>query len=678
MSELSAFAKAVIRTKGRGLVVLMGDEGKEEAIIDELVGIYGSAIRIGSPQEGSIRGAVTWEQLDRVLGLSSPLVVISARVALDANALAAGAGLVKAKGLLVLLLGKRRGAVPSSQALRFGPPSPFVEHVLESARSCAVGMGYDVERGVLWKNLNWSSSLKVKRGFKPTPEQQTVIDEMKDMAKKEGSKVLIVRGDRGRGKSAALGLGAAAYVRESRGANLVVISKRTESLGVLFDFFERASGFKRVEDRVFRGRDGSLRWMPIDLALIFPPSLVDLVIVDEAAEFPIDALLSLVRKFKKIVFATTVQGYEGSGRGFELRFAESVKREARHAVAAITLMTPIRFMPGDPLERWAQETLLLKPELPQPDMSSVEIREIPRDFKVISDFYSILAEAHYRNEPNDLAAMMDLPNRSFVAAYGGGRPLGIVELSREGPLSEGEVRIIEEGGELPGNLIPDKLIGRSRMKGFERYWGQRIVRIAVHPAFQRRGVGTSLLSYVEKKAMEAGAAWVGASFSVDKEILSFWVKNGYVPAYISWKAVRSAGSPSAIVIKPLERAVEDMLRGRSPEIMWHWIMGVPTIFKGVNPEAMALCLTTLGRLSKRAGMPIKGFLEQPLESSIPLLAWAARAYSSSERPRLDLLEALLRFLRDGEGSRTDKVKISELLRQLYGSNGEVTGCIGVS
>ncbi|WP_449463329.1 GNAT family N-acetyltransferase [Tardisphaera miroshnichenkoae] len=678
MSELLAFARAVMRARGRGLVVLMGDEIKEEAAVDELVSLYGNAIRISSPQEGPARGAVTWEQLDRVLGVSSPLVVISARVALDANALAAGAGLVKAGGLLVLLLGKRRGAVPSSQALRFGPPSPFVEYVLKSARNCAVGMGYDVERGTLWKNLNWSSPAKVKRGFKPTPEQQMVIDEMRGMAEKSGSKILIVRGDRGRGKSAALGLGAATYIKSSRGANVAVISKKIESLSVLFDFFQRASGFERVDDRVFRGKNGSLRWMPIDLAPLFPPSLLDLVIVDEAAEFPIDALLLLVRKFKKMVFATTVQGYEGSGRGFELRFAEAVKREARHAVTAVTLTTPIRFLPDDPLEKWAQETLLLRPELPQCDMSSLEIREIPRDFKIISEFYAILAEAHYRNEPNDLAAMTDLPNRSFVGAYGGGRPLGIAELSKEGPLSEEEVRVVEQGGELPGNLIPDKLIGRSRMKGFEKYWGQRIVRIAVHPAFQRRGVGTTLLSYVEKKAREAGAAWLGASFSVGAEILSFWLKNGYVPAYISWKTVSSGGSPSVIVIKPLDQAVEDLLRERSSEIMWHWILGTPTVFKGIDPKAMALCLTALGRLSKRVSMPLKRPLELPFESSIPLLAWAARAYSSSEKPRLDLLEALLRFLREGGGSRTDKLKISSLLDQLYEGDDEAAGCIGVS
>lgn len=664
--------------RGRGLVVLMGDEGKEEAAIDELVSLYGSAIRIGSPQEGPVRGAITWDQLDRVLGTSSSLVVISARVALDANALAAGAGLVKAGGLLVVVLGKRRGAVPSSQALRFGPPSLFVGHVLESARNCAVGMGYDVERGTLWKNLNWSSPARVKRGFKPTPEQQMVIDEMEEMAEKGGSKILIVRGDRGRGKSAALGLGAAAYVKRSRGASVAVISKRAESLSVLFDFFERASGFERVEDGVFRGKSGTLRWMSVDLASLFPPSLLDLVIVDEAAEFPIDVLLSLVRKFKKMVFATTVQGYEGSGRGFELRFAQAIKREARHAVAAVTLTTPIRFLPDDPLEKWAQETLLLRPELPQCEMSPLEIREVPRDFNTISSFYSILAQAHYRNEPNDLAAMMDLPNRTFVGAYGGGRPLGIAELSREGPLSEEEVRVVEEGGELPGNLIPDKLIGRSRMKGFERYWGQRIVRIAVHPAFQRRGVGTALLSYVEKKAREEGAAWLGASFSLDSEVLSFWFKNGYVPAYISWKKVSSGGSPSAIVIKPLNQAVEDLLRERSPEITWHWILGLPTLFKDVDPKAMALCLVALGRLSKPTGLPFRRPLELPLESSIPLLVWAARAYSSSEKPRLDLLEALLRFIRNGEGSRTDKQKISSLLGQLYEGGSEAMGCIGVS
>ena len=61
------------------------------------------------------------------------------------------------------------------------------------------------------------------------------------------------------------------------------------------------------------------RFMAPD-ALLSSSETADWLIVDEAAAIPAPLLHQLVARFPRTLLTTTVQGYEGTGRGFLLKF----------------------------------------------------------------------------------------------------------------------------------------------------------------------------------------------------------------------------------------------------------------------------------------------------------------------------------------------------------------------
>ncbi|STQ10133.1 tRNA(Met) cytidine acetyltransferase TmcA [Enterobacter cloacae] len=88
-------------------------------------------------------------------------------------------------------------------------------------------------------------------------------------------------------------------------------------------------------------------------ALLASSHHADWLIVDEAAAIPGPVLEKLVARFPRVLLTTTVQGYEGTGRGFLLKFCAQFSALQRY-----TLSTPVRWAAGCPLERVVASALL--------------------------------------------------------------------------------------------------------------------------------------------------------------------------------------------------------------------------------------------------------------------------------------------------------------------------------
>lgn len=547
---------------------------------------------------------ISYHELDKVLGQTYDMAIMDLINNLEPNDLGKLMGVVKGGGLYVFLMPSPSSFLKNVTRFRANLVTP--PHTVEELRDffekrflkklyLHVGIAiYDVDGRRFLKRF---PAVKVKRYIPPpllipekskiprkiyelalTQDQVEVLSLMSVFYKKAGEKkpVLVVTADRGRGKSSAIGLGLgglAHRLRKAKGRCRILVtapnpSNAQEVLRFAAKALRRLKHSVKVEEE--EGYLTAVRAKGIDIEYVQPVqaarSKADIVAVDEAASIPVPLLFSILDRHEKVVYSSTIHGYEGAGRGFSIRFLGRLRSMEGVEVYEYEMEEPIRYAPGDPVEKWVFDTLLLDAEpaeLDERDMEAVERGEIEyyapdlerfflEDEDELRQFFGIYIMAHYRNNPNDLGIMMDAPHH-FPRALKlkTGKIVVALELAEEGGLDEELSIQSAEGAWLLGNIIPDRLIKHYKLVDFGSLRGLRIVRIATHPRLMRRGLGSKALALLEEEAREKGYDWIGAGFGVTYELLKFWLRNGYTLVHMSPERNPISGEYTVIVIKPL-------------------------------------------------------------------------------------------------------------------------------
>ncbi|PSQ14310.1 tRNA(Met) cytidine acetyltransferase [Halobacteriales archaeon QS_7_69_60] len=400
---------------------------------------------------------------------------------------------------------------------------------------------------------------------------------------REPGTAVVVEADRGRGKSSAAGLAAAALA--AAGRDVLVTAPAYRNAAECFDraaealaALEALSDDRRTADRPELVADeGRVRFREPEAAV---DAAADVLVVDEAAALPVRRLESLLAVAPAACFATTVRGYEGSGRGFDVRFRDRL--EDARAVTDVDLATPIRYAPADPVEVWLFRALMLdaRPAV-EPLVAGADSVEatyerldpdaLAADETRLREAFGLLVEAHYRTDPDDLARLLDAPNIAIRGLSVDGHLVSVALLAREGGLPAAKRRAMYEGGRVRGNMLPDVLTSQLRDPEAAAPVGLRVMRIATHRAARSRGLGSALLSAVEAEfdsdgdMGDGGASDDTAPGAVDylcvgygatPELLSFWRAGGYRTVHLSATRNDDSGEYSALMLRPLSPAGE--------------------------------------------------------------------------------------------------------------------------
>ncbi|MEB2835932.1 MAG: tRNA(Met) cytidine acetyltransferase TmcA [Desulfurococcales archaeon] len=395
-------------------------------------------------------------------------------------------------------------------------------------------------------------------------------------------KVLVVTADRGRGKSCAVGIGliglAKLLSKHKHRVRMLVTAPSLSNVQSLMTLALRAAEAVGLEPRPVKrggmileiqGRGFSLEyWEPAQI----PRLSGDIVAVDEASGIHVPLLHRILRSHRRLVFAATIHGYEGAGRGFNIRFLQAAKRDPSNIIRHLDMDEPIRYARDDPIERWLFDVLLLDAEpaeLDEEDLEDIEAGRLvylrldpdwlfsPEGEAKLRELFGIYVLAHYRNEPDDLGMLADAPHHSIraVATERGGKIVGAAQVAEEGGLDEDLIERLLRGEKIAGNIIPDRLLKHARIREFGRMKGWRVVRIATHPEVQGRGIGSRLLEELYKESVERGYDWLGSGFGVNEQLLNFWFKNGFRALHLSPDRNPVSGEYTTLVLKPIsERA----------------------------------------------------------------------------------------------------------------------------
>jgi tRNA(Met) cytidine acetyltransferase len=391
-----------------------------------------------------------------------------------------------------------------------------------------------------------------------TTDQMTALATLESLRAPRSA--VVADADRGRGKSSVAGLGAASLAAE--GGDVLVTAPNRRNADELFARARELLtdlGALASEDGAFEtSTGGRIRFEKPPVAADLPGD-PDAVFADEAAAIPVRLLESLL-DCDRLTFTTTVHGYEGAGRGFDVRFRDRLD-DAPHSVESVTLADPIRYAGGDPVETWAFRALMLdaRPAVDPlvtdatPETSeyvALSGEELTGDDHLLREVFGLLVYAHYRTEPNDLARLLDAPNLRVRALTHDDHVVSVALLAREGGLDSDLRAAMYEGERVKGHMIPDVLTSQLRDEDAAVPVGYRVMRIATHPAVRSRGLGSALLQSVREEFAD-DADWLGTGYGATPELLSFWAENGYSTVHLSTTRNDTSGEYSAVMLDPL-------------------------------------------------------------------------------------------------------------------------------
>lgn len=369
---------------------------------------------------------------------------------------------------------------------------------------------------------------------------------------------------RGRGKSAAMGVAVAAAVAYGY-SNIFVTSPSPENLKTFFEFIFKgfdALGYVDhldysiiqatspelnkaiVRVNIHRDHRQTIQYIrPQDAHVL---GQAELVVIDEAAAIPLPLVRKLMGPYL-VFMASTINGYEGTGRSLSLKLIKQLREQSRpgaisgegeladrstgkaaknqetsslgsRTLREITLSEPIRYAQGDSVERWLNRLLCLDATLPKaklsqgcPDPAQCELLHVNRDTlfsfhpvpeKFLQQMVSLYVSSHYKNSPDDLQLMSDAPSHELYVlvppgATEGSRlpePLCVIQVALEGKISrQSVINSLSRGRRPDGDLIPWLVSQQYQDDEFASLSGARVVRIATNPDYASMGYGSRAL-----------------------------------------------------------------------------------------------------------------------------------------------------------------------------------------
>lgn len=388
-----------------------------------------------------------------------------------------------------------------------------------------------------------------------TLDQAKALLKMIDVITDKGGRATVsLTAGRGRGKSASLGLAVAAAVYFGLN-NIFVTSPSPDNLSTFFEFvfkgfdaleYDEQTDYEIIQStnvdfneavvrvNIFREYRQTVQYVdPSDSGKL---KQAELLVIDEAAAIPLTYVRSLIGSYS-VIMASTVNGYEGTGRSLSLKLLQQLRKQTGLSSAAvatsakveatasanrplheITLEESVRYSGGDPVETWLYQLLCLNATSALshttscPPPQNCQLYYVNREVlfsgheeseEFLHQIMNLLVASHYRNSPDDLQVLCDAPAHHlfvllppiFTGMTALPAVLSVIQVCMEGGIPASVSHACKSRGERPsGDLVPWSLTSQFLDTRLSELTGARIVRVATHPDYQSMGYGSRAIS----------------------------------------------------------------------------------------------------------------------------------------------------------------------------------------
>ncbi len=521
---------------------------------------------------------ITPSSATQYLGHEFSHAIINLHDGIDPNALGAISGTVSGGGLLILLLPPlselESFADPEKQRMVIWPHSPqdvgkrFLQRlkkiILDSDNISLIQENNPLPDKPAVENVAELSGY-LEQGVCRTKDQLQAVQAIEHVVHGHRRRPLVITANRGRGKSAALGIAAANLLRQGT-QRIIVTGPRLSATTMVFKHAHSNLRSAQYTSGKITIDAGCLEFVAPDVLCREKPPC-NLLLIDEAAAIPAAILQQLLHYYARVVFATTTYGYEGTGRGFAVKFQDTLNRDTP-GWQALPMDLPVRWAPDDPVESFIFRCLCLDAAVAETgftiNASEVEITKLDRDTLIedeplLSAIFALLVLAHYQTQPRDLRYLLDAIGLDIFIARYNNSVIGTAVVEREGELDAATAAAVYRNERrVVGHLLPQTLESFAGIQPASQARYARIVRIAVHPDCRRQGVGQQLLQRIESDANEQHIDIVGSTFGASNDLLKFWRNSGYSPVHVGLKHNTSTGTNAITYLKPLSAQGRDI------------------------------------------------------------------------------------------------------------------------
>jgi tRNA(Met) cytidine acetyltransferase len=531
-------------------------------------------------------GATLPGRVGALLGTTARVVVIDGHGGLDPEVLGQCQGLVGRGGRLVVRLdpagSKGAGTRGGADRRALLAPFPFGPE--------AVG---DRMQGRLRSHLEAASKaapltmMSDTHGLSGNEDaiaaQEALVGALEAHLRGPGRRHAALIAPRGRGKSATLGrlLGHLLARGVLAPHEVILASADDDGLGTLRAFAAAA------------GVSAALRTVRPDAVAMARPSAEPgggprLIVLDEAARTPVPVLrrIALAHPDANLVFATTTDGYEGTGQGFVLRFLEWL-RALPGALSLFHPARPMRWDEGDPIEAAVDAALLLRaapapaeafgpsPRAAEAHHHKVEQAALAKDDALLAEVFGLLRHAHYRTTPRDLELLLDAPNMHVHLLLLHGHVAAVCLAAEEGGLDAPLTDDVMSGRHrLRAHALADNLVAHMGLGDAGPLRMLRSVRIATHPALRRLGLAARLVEAVHRSHTPD---LFGTVFGADPGVIAFRRRLGYEVVRVSATRGARTGEPSVVMLRAASPAGAAVMQAARADFVAGWPIRRPLV-----------------------------------------------------------------------------------------------------